>query len=145
MAERKHTHGLTVSHQDGCTVIGIGTMEIWDGADLSLIRDTLTTLVVRQRQRSIGIDMSSVKYVPSGFFGMLFDWFEEGINVRLFSPQPRVANMLWFKRFFEPETEEVFSLTGECADYVEPAETEESIDESWSLSHSDSELSSVQY
>lgn len=145
MAERKHTHGLTVSNRNGCTVIGIGSMEIWDGADLSLIRDTLTGVVVRQRQRSIGIDMSSVKYVPSGFFGMLFDWFEEGIKVRLFSPQPRVANMLWFKRFFEAENEEIFCLTGECADYIEPMEAEESADDSWSLDRSESEFSSVQY
>lgn len=144
MAERKHTHGLTVSHRNGCTVIGIGSMEIWDGADLSLIRDTLSTLVVRQRQRSIGIDMSSVKYVPSGFFGMLFDWFEEGIKVRLFSPQPRVANMLWFKRFFEAENEEIFYLTGECEDYVEPEATDESTEDVWSLDRSDTELSSVQ-
>ena len=125
MAERKNTHGLKVSLQDGCRVISIGDMEIWDGADLSLIRDTLTRLVVGQRQRSIGIDMGCVKYVPSGFFGMLFDWFEEGITVRLFSPQPRVANMLWFKRFFEPETDEVYLLTGESADFEEPLCDEE--------------------
>ena len=89
MAERKNTHGLNVGHRNGCTVVDIGSMEIWDGADLSLIRDTLVLLVVGERQRSIGIEMSSVKYVPSGFFGMLFDWFDRGITVRLFSPQAR--------------------------------------------------------
>lgn len=144
MAERKNTHGLQVTVQDGCRVINIGDMEIWDGADLSLIRDTLTRLVVGQRRRSIGIDMSCVKYVPSGFFGMLFDWFEEGITVRLFSPQPRVANMLWFKRFFESETADVYCLTGESADYQEPVCDDEEADETW-LDWSESELSSVQY
>ena len=139
MAERKNTHGLTVSHLGGCTVVDIGSMEIWDGADLSLIRDTLTQLVVSQRQSSIGIDMSSVKYVPSGFFGMLFDWFEQGITVRLFSPQPRVANMLWFKRFFEPESEETFYLTGEHADYEEPVCEDESLEDAWEIEHSESE------
>jgi transketolase len=47
---------------------------LWDGADLSLIRDTLNRLVVKERRRSIAIQMRTVKYVPSGFFGMLFDW-----------------------------------------------------------------------
>ena len=125
-------------------MIGIGTMEIWDGADLSLIRDTLTRLVVGQRQRSIGIDMSCVKYVPSGFFGMLFDWFEQGITVRLVSPQPRVTNMIWFKRFFAAENDEIFYLTGEHADYEEPAVEEEPLPAEWREDHSDSELSSVQ-
>jgi hypothetical protein len=142
MAERKNTHGLTVSHRSGCAVIDIGSMEIWDGADLSLIRDTLTRLVVEQRKRSVGIDMSSVKYVPSGFFGMLFDWFEQDISVRLFSPQPRVTNMIWFKRFFEAESDEIYYLTGQHADYAEPEIEDEPLEAEW-LEHLASELSSV--
>lgn len=145
MAERKNTHGLKVTLRNGCRVIDIGSMEIWDGADLSLIRDTLTRLIVTQRQQSIGIDMSCVKYVPSGFFGMLFDWFEEGVTVRLFSPQPRVANMLWFKRFFESEKKDVYCLTGASADYEEPACDDAETEEAWHLDWSDSELSSVEY
>ena len=49
--------------------------------------------------------MSHVKYIPSGFFGMLFDWYEQGVRIRLFSPQPNVARMLWFNRFFETVSE----------------------------------------
>ena len=44
--------------------------------------------------------MQYVKHVPSGFFGMLFDWFESGIEVRLYQPTERVANMVWFRQFF---------------------------------------------
>lgn len=142
MAERKNTHGMTVSHRSGSTVIDIGSMEIWDGADLSLIRDTLTQLVVEKRKRSVGIDMSCVKYVPSGFFGMLFDWFEQGVSIRLFSPQPRVANMLWFKRFFEAESDDIYYLTGEHADYIEPETEEEPLESEW-LENFASELSSA--
>lgn len=99
MAERKNTHGLQLTNRRGTRVVDIGDMEIWDGADLSLIRDTLHILVRRKRHRSIGIEMKHVKYVPSGFFGMLFDWFESGVTIKLFSPQDRVQEMLWFKRF----------------------------------------------
>lgn len=110
MAERKNTHGLQLTSRRGTKVIDIGDMEIWDGADLSLIRDTMHILVRRQRQRSVGIEMKHVKYVPSGFFGMLFDWFESGVTIKLFAPQDRVRDMLWFKRFVIEETPESYRL-----------------------------------
>lgn len=110
MAERKYTHGLSTRQEHGSTVVDIGDMEIWDGADLSLLRDTLTVLIQRERCRSVGIDMRTVKFVPSGFFGMLFDWFEQGIAVRVFDPQPRVQNMLWFRRFFTWESGDCYRL-----------------------------------
>jgi hypothetical protein len=33
---------------------------------------------------------------------MLYDWYETGIQIRLYAPQPNVRRMLWFSRFFEP-------------------------------------------
>ncbi|REJ72830.1 MAG: hypothetical protein DWQ34_10390 [Planctomycetota bacterium] len=104
MAERKNTHGLSLTTHSNRTIVDIGDMEIWDGADLSLIRDTLTRLIEKERRKSVAIQMRSVKYVPSGFFGMLYDYFEQGVSIRLIRPQPRIANMLWFKRFFAPES-----------------------------------------
>jgi hypothetical protein len=103
MAERKNTHGLNLSSICGVTVVDIGDMEIWDGADLSLVRDTLAVLIDRRRRRNVGVQMRHVKYVPSGFFGMLYDWFESGVSVYLVEPQERVENMLWFQRFFTQE------------------------------------------
>lgn len=100
MAERKNTHGLRLTNVRGIAVVDIGDMEIWDGADLSLVRDTLTVLIARRRRRAVGIQMRHVKYVPGGFFGMLYDWFEAGVHVFLLRPQPRVERMLWFQRFF---------------------------------------------
>ena len=76
-------------------------MEIWDGADMALLRESLTRLIKTERQRAIAVDMTYVKYIPSGFFGMLFDWFETGVRIRLYTPQPNVCRMLWFHQFFE--------------------------------------------
>lgn len=103
MAARKNTHGLRLTHVRGITVVDIGRMEIWDGVDLSLIRDTLTVLIARRRRRAVGIQMKHVKYVPGGFFGMLYDWFETGVRIYLLRPQERITNMLWFQRFFLEE------------------------------------------
>ncbi|MCA9079046.1 MAG: hypothetical protein KDA58_00745 [Planctomycetaceae bacterium] len=101
MAERKYTHGLQLTRDRNVTIVDIGDMEIWDGADLSLVRDTLNRLVSIQGRRAVAVEMQNVQYVPSGFFGMLYDWFEAGIEVRLYHPRERVRNMLWFRKFFK--------------------------------------------
>lgn len=137
MAERKNTHGLTVKRHRRATVIDIGQMEIWDGADLSLIRDTLNRLIIKERRRSVAIQMQTVKYVPSGFFGMLYDWFERGITVRLVAPQERVTQMLWFQRFFELEQEDCYILRENLnhdLEAIERAENEQNaVDSDWDL------------
>ena len=86
---------------DGFGVLDLGEIEIWDGADLALLRETLTQLVEKKNSRSIGVNMRFVKYIPSGFFGMLYDWHEKGVAVRLYAPQPNVEMMLWFRQFFD--------------------------------------------
>jgi len=86
---------------DGTTaVVGLDRIEIWDGADLALLREVLSELIEQEEFGSVGVDLSSVKYIPSGFFGMLFEWYETGINIQLHSPQPNVEQMLWFRMFF---------------------------------------------
>lgn len=110
MAERKNLDGLTLSQQRGITVMALGEMEIWDGADLSLLRDGLNHIILQQNCRSVAVDMHAVKYVPSGFFGMLYDWFEQGVVIRLLAPQERVRNMLWFRQFFNHDTDAWYSL-----------------------------------
>jgi hypothetical protein len=111
MASRKER--LVLREENGEVIIYLGPVEIWDGADLALLRDTFTRLAQRQRRRNLGVDMSSVKYIPSGFFGMLFDWHERGVTVRLHTPQPRVANMLWFRQFFSHEVNGSYLLQSE--------------------------------
>ncbi|WP_437205074.1 hypothetical protein [Planctomicrobium sp. SH664] len=119
MAERKYTHGLAVSTSENLTVVDIGKMEIWDGADLSLIRDTLFRIVLQDGVDAFAIDMHSVQYVPSGFFGMLFDWMERGVEVRLLNPRERVRQMLWFRQFLVPVSENVYRLAETGAPQVD--------------------------
>ncbi|MEM1062400.1 MAG: hypothetical protein AAGJ97_08740, partial [Planctomycetota bacterium] len=88
-----------VAEANGITVLDLGEMDIWDGADLALIRDTLIRLITRENKRKIAVDMTHVKYVPSGFFGMLYDWTERGVSIFLYRPQPRIKVMLWFQHF----------------------------------------------
>ena len=107
MASKKF---LRLSPREKFTVLNLGDMEIWDGADMALLRESLTRLINGDKHRSIGVDMSHVKYIPSGFFGMLFDWYESGVRIRLYSPQPNVRRMLWFSQFFGAIDENCFEL-----------------------------------
>ena len=93
MASKKF---LQLVPSGGFTILNLGDMEIWDGADMALLRESLTRLIKAEKHRRIGIDMRHVKYIPSGFFGMLFDWFETGVQIRLYTPQSNVRKMLWF-------------------------------------------------
>jgi anti-anti-sigma regulatory factor len=100
---------------DGTTaVVSLDHIEIWDGADLALLREVLSELISQDGFRSIGVDLASVKYIPSGFFGMLFEWYDSGVDIQLHSPQPNVEQMLWFRMFFSPQPEGHFQLSDEA-------------------------------
>jgi hypothetical protein len=104
---------MSIEQRGDVTILDLGRIEIWDGADLALLRETLTRHIERRRCRSIGVNMRYVKYIPGGYFGMLHDWRERGIAVRLYSPQPNVQMMLWFRQFCEHEGEGCFALRAE--------------------------------
>ena len=124
---------MLIDVQDDLLLLHVGEMDIWDGADLALLREGLFKLIEQEQCRSIAIDMRFVKYIPSGFFGMLFDWQEKrGVQFALTPPQPNVQRMLWFQRFFhlnaaglyELQTESVTAMVPaavESADYLMPA------------------------
>jgi hypothetical protein len=100
MTLRKHTHGLSIHEHGGVSVIDIGELEVWDGAELSLLRDTFATLMRGGNCRAIAVNMSTVQCIPSGFFGALMNCFDEGLSVQLIDPRPIVKNMRWFRQFF---------------------------------------------
>lgn len=104
---------MTIHSWNGVTVLDLGEMDIWDGADLSLLRDTLSDLIDTQGLRSIGVNLRYVKYIPSGFFGMLSDWHDKGVEMHVYTPQENVARMLWFRRFFDETSDGCFKLLSE--------------------------------
>jgi hypothetical protein len=112
MSSRKKQR-LGVRFEDDFAIVSLEDMEIWDGADLALLREALTALIDNDGCRAIGVDLTSVKYIPSGFFGMLFEWYERGLRIRLLWPQQNVEQMLWFRMFFVQEAEGCFRLSDE--------------------------------
>ncbi len=90
----RQKHRLTVTIENGFAVVTLEDMEIWDGADLAQLREALTALIERDGHRAIGVQLFGVKYLPSGFFGMLFEWYEQGLRISLYNPQDNVEKML---------------------------------------------------
>jgi anti-anti-sigma regulatory factor len=116
---------MLIEVQDDLLLLHVGDMDIWDGADLALLREGLFKLIEQEHSRSIAIDMRFVKYIPSGFFGMLFDWHEKrGVNFFLTPPQPNVQRMLWFQRFFQLNAAGLYALQPDPVAAMVPANVE---------------------
>ncbi len=114
MMNRKKRQRLTIETDGQTATVGLDHIEIWDGADLALLREVLTELIHKESFACIGVNLESVKYIPSGFFGMLYEWYEDGIGIFLHSPQPNVEQMLWFRMFFNQNEDGSFSLNDEA-------------------------------
>ncbi|WP_166821434.1 STAS domain-containing protein [Thalassoroseus pseudoceratinae] len=130
MASRRKKR-MTIHLWNKTTVLDLGEIEIWDGADLALLRDTLSEQVESEGVRRLGVNMQFVKYIPSGFFGMLYDWQEKGIEIRLFSPQPNVAEMLWFRQFFDLTEDGSYLLQSEPKEDMVATEPVAEVPDEW--------------
>ena len=111
---RKKRQRLNIAVDGHLAIVGLDNIEIWDGADLALLREVLTDLIGREEYRSVAVNLESVKYIPSGFFGMLYEWYEDGVQIQLHSPQPNVEQMLWFRMFFRQLSPGTFCLNDEA-------------------------------
>lgn len=120
MTQQRHFKRMVVDvMEDNTYLLHMGEMDIWDGADLALLREALTQFIERDRCRSIVVDMQHVKYIPSGFFGMLFDWHEKrNVWFALTTPQPNVQRMLWFQQFFRRSHAGWYELNPEGRDVL---------------------------
>ncbi|MEZ6127148.1 MAG: hypothetical protein R3C59_00535 [Planctomycetaceae bacterium] len=114
MMNLKKRQRLSIQIEGQTATVGLEHIEIWDGADLALLREVLTELIQKESYSSIGVNLESVKYIPSGFFGMLYEWYEQGIHIILHSPQPNVEQMLWFRMFFHQAPNGTFLLNDEA-------------------------------
>jgi hypothetical protein len=122
MMNRKKRQRLNLITDGQLAIVALDNIEIWDGADLALLREVLTDLIERERYHSIAVDLKTVKYIPSGFFGMLYEWYENGIDIQLHSPQPNVEQMLWFRMFFRSQNAGTFFLNDEAVRHHTPGQ-----------------------
>lgn len=84
------------------SILRLDNSEIWTGSHLSQLRLAVSDWRELHREESLTIDLSSVKHVPTGFFGYLCDLHDEGVRVDLYEAHESIQNLIWFKRFFRP-------------------------------------------
>ena len=124
MTVQRRFKRMLIDVRDEIHLLQLGEMEIWDGADLALLRECLFRLIDGEQCQAIAIDMRYVKYIPSGFFGMLFDWQEKsGACFALTPPQPNVQRMLWFRQFFRLNAEGLYEMQTESTESRVPTES----------------------
>jgi hypothetical protein len=95
---------IVVSDRDGIAVIDLGTANVWDYGDLVRLREAASGLASKGWRR-IGVDLSNVGCLPSGFMNMLCEWQERGMEVYVFNPRHNVRDMLWFHTFAEQDSD----------------------------------------
>lgn len=110
MRSTQRINRLLLEERAGISVLSLREMDIWDGTDLSLLRDTVWEMVRKEGCRSFGIDLRQVQYIPSGFFGTMHAWHARGVEVRLYSPHTRIRGMLWFRHCFERVDDDCYLL-----------------------------------
>ncbi|MFM7057447.1 MAG: hypothetical protein ACKO2P_11060 [Planctomycetota bacterium] len=122
----KKKHQVNLRMLDETALVGLDVLEIWDGADLIVLREALSSLVQLEGRLSVGVDMASVMHIPSGFFGMLFEWYESGVEVLLYAPRVHVQQMLWFRMYFREDARRsgVYRLTDADVRHHTPLEQE---------------------
>ena len=109
---RWHVHRRrqrVVREENGLAIISLGEANVWDYGDLVRLRETANALISAGR-RKVGVDLSHVAFLPSGFMNMLCEWTEKGLKVWLLNPQENVREMRWFNEFTRPTTATMFRV-----------------------------------
>ena len=99
-----------VGDRDGIPTVALGPANIWDGGDLGRLRDAAAEVFAAGNRR-IGVDLTHVGVLPTGFLHMLCTWQERGAEVYLFTPRSNVRDMFWFRTFAEPISADVWRMS----------------------------------
>ena len=85
---------LRVYETGPVTILGFGGDEINERVDLGECRAQITKLLQQCGCEMLGLDLSGVKYIPSGLLGMLISLRQQGIQVHLYNPSVDVQEVL---------------------------------------------------
>jgi anti-anti-sigma factor len=100
-----HHDVLRVYETGPLTVVGFGGAEILDQVDLVECRKEILDLLKQHESKVLAFDLSGVRYVPSGFLGLLASLKSMGIEVHLYNPSADVREVMAITRL-----EELFTI-----------------------------------
>jgi anti-anti-sigma factor len=85
---------LEVYEAGELTVIGFGGRAVLDRLSLSECREELIRLIDEHQCRTLAIDLTGVRLIPSGMLGLLCSIRQQGIGVHLYNPSQDVREVL---------------------------------------------------
>lgn len=87
--------GLLEVYEAGeLTVVGFGGREILDHINLAECRDELLTLIREHQTKTLAIDLTGVKLLPSGMLGLLASVHRLGVEVQLYNACQDIREVL---------------------------------------------------
>lgn len=89
--------------------------EMWTLAHIKQLREMIVSKC--SPASDVQVDMSRVRHVSGGLFGMLCDLHDDGYKIRLREPQASIRNLIWFQRFFEHDSGDVYRFRS-CPRYM---------------------------
>lgn len=87
--------GLLEVYEAGeLTVVGFGGREILDHINLAECRDELLNLIREHQTKTLAIDLTGVKLLPSGMLGLLASVHRLGVEVQLYNACQDIREVL---------------------------------------------------
>jgi anti-anti-sigma factor len=85
---------LEVYEAGELTVVGFGGREILDRLSLGECREELMQLIREHECKTLAIDLTKVRLIPSGLLGMLCSIRRQGVAVHLYNASQDVREVL---------------------------------------------------
>jgi anti-sigma B factor antagonist len=89
---------LEVYQAGELTVVGFGGSEVLDRVDLASCRDDLVRLIDEHKCRTLAIDLTGVKLMPSGLLGLLSSIHRLGVEVQIYNACPDIREVVEITR-----------------------------------------------
>ena len=76
------------------TVIGFGGRPVLDHLNLAVCRDEIVELIRENHCKTLALDLTGVRLIPSGLLGLLASIKRQGVTVQLYNPSADIREVL---------------------------------------------------
>lgn len=76
------------------TVVGFGGRPVLDHLNLANCRDELVQLIRENHCKTLALDLTGVRLIPSGLLGLLASIRRQGVTVQLYNPSDDIREVL---------------------------------------------------